>query len=107
MRITESNDPWVPMQREEGAKYVTSMLSVSSSLLTWLVLQANLDLNRTFYEFPFDKGLLTQAAHVVIYQSAFILKGLMGYLPFLRKIAYDIGDEIPLRIDSHFQYIIN
>ena len=39
---------------------------------------------------------------VVIYQSAFSLKGLMGYSSFLRKIAYDIGDEIPLRIDSHF-----
>lgn len=78
------------------------MLSVSSSLLTWLVPQANLDLSRTFYEFPLDKGLLTQAAHVVKYQSSFTLMGLMGYSPFLRKIAYDIGDEIPLRIDSHF-----
>lgn len=94
------------MQREERAEYFSSVLSAASSLLTWLVLQANLDFNRTFYEFPFGKGLLTQAAHVVIYQSAFSLKGLMGYSSFLRKIAYDIGDEIPLRIDS-LQFIIN
>ena len=38
MRITESNDPWVPMQREEGAKYVTSLLCFQRlhlSLLGW------------------------------------------------------------------------